>query len=135
MIVANETACAIFLGLQAVNLWAGEGEYYHEVSKLASSQQRYTEAAELSRYATFLNPWQGEFFHQLGLAMLSETNLSKEDKVFLLHVAKRSVSLDSHRAVHQDLLSKVLLLDKDLPGAEEASRGAMSFDSTNYPTF
>ncbi|CAN0276163.1 unnamed protein product, partial [Phaeothamnion confervicola] len=82
------------------------------------------------------NPWQGEFYHQLGLSLLSEANsLNQEEKTLLRHVAQRAVDLDSHRAVHQDLMCKVLMFEKDLKGAEAASRRAMTFDSNNYPTF
>jgi tetratricopeptide (TPR) repeat protein len=112
-------------------------DYHHEVAELALQRGRIADANVLSRRAVDLNPFQGSYFHQLGLAQMASRS-SKPDSVSpaeLMRTAQRAVQLDSHRAVHWDLLAKAHLAAGHIPQAQEAIRRALECDPVNYPSF
>lgn len=84
-----------------------------------------------------LNPFQGSYFHHYGLTY-SAALASKLDKVKpaeFLRIAERAVVLDSHRAVHWDLLHKALVVNKNSEQAQVALQRALECDPVNYPSF
>lgn len=118
-------------------LWAC-AHYNFEVSELALQHRRYKDAVELDRIAVGLNPFQASYFHHLGLSLLAARSQLAEQPpkpAELLRVAERAVTLDSHRAVHYDLLGKARLANNDRPGAYQAYAKALECDSMNYPSF
>ena len=133
-VIVNQTLCAFLLILQLLNIRSAEAEYYHQVSKLAVAQQRNKEAVLLSQEAIYKNPWQGEYCHQLGLAVLNG-ELDDKGQQLLLWAAKRACHLDAHRAVHWDLLAKAYLSGQKLDDAISAARRAIALDGINYPSF
>ena len=135
-VLINQGVCALFLILQMLNFWGSEAEYYHSVSKVAMLQHRAKEAALLSMSAIALNPWQGEYYHQLGLVYLSHLDtLTKDEKERLVKSARKGCQLDSHRAVHWDLLAKTLAQEKKYEEATHAAHQSLTMDSINYPSF
>ncbi len=132
------TFCGLLL---AFNFMWCLATFYHEVSELAlnrSQPPRLKEAVELAKVAVRLNPFQGSYFHHLGLAALAfqqsdAKNAPKSEEV--LGWALRAVALDSHRAVHFDLCAKAHLRLKQNSQATAAMRRAISLDPVNYPSF
>ena len=84
-----------------------------------------------------LNPFQGAYFHHYGLTY-SAGLAKKLDKLTpkeFLSLAERSVALDSHRAVHWDLLHKALIVNHKPEQARIALHHALECDPVNYPSF
>lgn len=122
--------------LFALNLAWGGAEMFNELGDYYTQNNHGEEAVRANRTAVFLNPFQGSYFHQLGLA-LQAANPTPEEKTRknMLEVALRATALDSHRAVHWDLLSKVQRLNGLAEDARQSLRHALECDSINYPSF
>jgi tetratricopeptide (TPR) repeat protein len=116
-------------------IWS-QSELFFQVSQIAAQRGQVDNAAYFARRACQLDPWQGENFRTLGLNLFSRVGaLTPKQKEEMLECARRTVSLDAHRAVSYDLLSKALGVTGDYPKALDAARGALECDPINYPAF
>ena len=84
-----------------------------------------------------LNPFQGSYYHHYGLTYSAAlaTKMDKTTPAEFLKIAERAVRLDSHRAVHWDLLHKALVANKQPEQARLALQRALECDPINYPSF
>lgn len=84
-----------------------------------------------------LNPFQASYFHHYGLTYSAAlaTKVDKVNPAEFLWIAERAVVLDSHRAVHWDLLHKALVANKKPEQAQVALQRALECDPINYPSF
>lgn len=84
-----------------------------------------------------LNPFQGSYYHHYGLTYSAAlaSKLDKANPAEFLRIAERALVLDSHRAVHWDLLHKALLANKQTDQARQALQHALECDPVNYPAF
>ncbi|MBN9419894.1 MAG: O-antigen ligase family protein [Candidatus Eremiobacteraeota bacterium] len=109
-------------------------------SERAESLMRRSEVAlalQEDKISIELNPFQGAYYHHYGLAYSAALALKLEKKTpaEFLRIAERAVSLDSHRAVHWDLLHKALVSNKQTEKAQFALQKALECDPVNYPSF
>lgn len=121
----------------ALNLCWAFGQYYSDLSEELLKRGKVVETIECDKRALQLNPFQASYYHHLGLAYSAALSL-KAPPVKLteyLAVAERAVRLDSHRAVHYDLLSKALRANHKPAQAREALHKALECDPVNYPSF
>lgn len=124
---------AIFFFLNL--LWSA-AHYYNELGEMVLERNHPDEAIDLCRRATVLNPYQGSFFHQLGLCMVAaRIKNSQINPDALVRVAQQAVARDSHRAVHWDLLAKAYLAKGDKQKVVQCIHKALECDPVNYPSF
>ncbi len=109
----------------------------NERAELLLKAGHVPEALRCDADSVLLNPFQGTYYHHYGLTY--SAGLSKKlDKLTapeFLSIAERSVVLDSHRAVHWDLLHKALLSNQKPEQARTALHRALECDPVNYPSF
>lgn len=123
--------------LMAANLSWALAQYYSEVADLAMKQNRVEAAIQLNLSSTQLNPFQGSYYHHLGLAMLAGINKAelKVKPEAVVETARRAVRWDSHRAVHHDLLAKAYQAQGKEELARQSMATAVECDPVNYPSF
>lgn len=94
-------------------------------------------AIQDDRMSIELNPFQGAYYHHYGLALSAglAMKLEKVSPTEFLRAAQRAVALDSHRAVHWDLLYKAQVSNKQPEKARQALYHALECDPVNYPSF
>lgn len=120
----------------AGNLTFSFAQAYADMAEELMRQAKVDEAMKLDQAAITLNPFQGSYFHHLGLTFTAALAQKKPVKLDVyLAVAQRAVDLDSHRAVHYDLLSKAYRALKKPAEARAALHRAIECDPINYPSF
>ena len=133
--------CYFLIALMGVGLaldmcWAF-GQYYNDLSEELLKRGKVAESIDCDKRSIQLNPFQGSYFHHLGLgysaALSMKSPLVKPQEY--LAVAERAVRLDSHRAVHYDLLAKAWRTNGKPELARQALRKALECDPINYPSF
>lgn len=121
----------------AADLSFGMAQQYNEAAELWMRRGEVARALDCDLAAVRFNPFQGSYFHHYGLSY-SAALATKMDKVTaprFLQIAERAVQLDSHRAVHWDLLHKALRANKRPDLARTALQHALECDPVNYPSF
>lgn len=123
--------------LSALNLLWMFAQYHADLGEMALQRGKIEEAIFLDRRAVVLNPFQGSYHHHLGLSLLAglAQNLKEVKAADIVDTARRAVELDSHRAVHYDLLAKGWNAAKEPEKARAAVLQALQCDSINYPSF
>jgi tetratricopeptide (TPR) repeat protein len=121
----------------ALNLCWAFGQYYSDISEELLKRGKVAEAIDCDKRSIQLNPFQGSYYHHLGLAYTGA--LSRKSPTVTpaeyLKVAQRAVALDSHRAVHYDLLAKAYRTNQKPEQARKALHRALECDPVNYPSF
>lgn len=135
-VVLNQAGSALLICLFAVNVWSASSSSYQELAQRAASLGKYEEANTLYLYALSLSPLDSELNHKFGLCLLSQwSQLNPERKRLLKHLAQNCVKLDSHRAVHYDLLGKVAEAEKNPQLFHQCALKTLEIDPVNFPSF
>ncbi|MCW5866289.1 MAG: O-antigen ligase family protein [Candidatus Eremiobacteraeota bacterium] len=126
------------LGIAAAfDMAFGMAQAANEKSEIWLRRGEVARALKEDQISIELNPFQGSYFHHYGLSYSAAlaTKLDKVKPEEFLRIAERAVVLDSHRAVHWDLLHKALVSNKNNQQAQVALQRALECDPVNYPSF
>lgn len=123
--------------LCALNLLWTAAQHNADIADLALQRAKIKEAIYFDRLSIELNPFQGSYHHHLGLSLLAglASKLEGVTAQQITEAAQRAISLDSHRAVHYDLLAKSYSHQKKDAEATLAITKALQCDPVNYPSF
>ncbi len=121
----------------ALDMAFGMAQSHSEEAEFWLRRGEVAQALREDRISIELNPFQGSYYHHYGLTYSAAlaTKLDKTTPAEFLKIAERAVVLDSHRAVHWDLLHKALLANKQTEPARNALMHALECDPVNYPSF
>lgn len=121
----------------AADLSFGMAQQYNETAERWMRRGEIAKALGCDEAAVIFNPFQGSYFHHYGLTYSAAlaTKMEKVSAERFLKIAERAVELDTHRAVHWDLLHKALLSNKRPDLARTALQRALECDPINYPSF
>jgi len=121
----------------ALNLCWGFAQYYFDLSDELLKRGKVAEAIQCDQQCIRLNPFQATYYHHLGLSYTAALSYKAPPvkPTDYLQVAERAVALDSHRAVHYDLLAKACRANKLMKESNKALHRAVELDPVNYPSF
>lgn len=121
----------------ALNLCWGFAQYYFDLSDELLKRGKVAEAIQCDQQCIRLNPFQATYYHHLGLSYTAALSYKAPPvkPSDYLQVAERAVALDSHRAVHYDLLAKACRANKLMKESNKALHRAVELDPVNYPSF
>lgn len=121
----------------AFDMAFGLAQAANEKSEFWLRRGEIAQALKEDQVSIELNPFQASYFHHYGLSYSAAmaTKLDKVKPEEFLRIAERAVALDSHRAVHWDLLHKALIANKQDQQAGIALQRALECDPVNYPSF
>jgi tetratricopeptide (TPR) repeat protein len=135
-VVLNQASCALLVCCLAINVWSANSYSYQELAQRAASMGKFEEANTLYLYSLSLSPLDSELNHKFGICLLSQlSQLPDEKRRLLHHLAQNCVALDSHRAVHYDLLGKVAEADNNLELYHQCALKTLEIDPMNFPSF
>jgi len=123
--------------LWPLNLLWTAAQYNADFAELALQRTKIKEAIHFDRLSIDLNPFQGSYHHHLGLSLLAGLGTKVEGVTAqqITETAQRAIRLDSHRAVHYDLLAKSYSYQKKAAESAQAITRALQCDPVNYPSF